>query len=77
MRPGYVLYRHPSPNDERDGWLNGYVIYVHGYRAPEFSLHKSKISECRNDSEYEELLCECADDMLQVEQDGALSFQRR
>lgn len=70
MRPGYTLYRHPTPNDERDGWLCGYRVARHGQLAPEFSLHKSRIEECKDDGEYEELLCESADDLMQAQQDG-------
>jgi hypothetical protein len=72
MRPGYSLVRHPTPSEESEGWRVGYRISVHGVLAPEFSLHKSRIQECVNDMEYEELLCECADDLLQAQRDNVI-----
>lgn len=72
MRPGYSIIRHPSTSDDRGGWLNGYRIAVHGQLAPEFSLHKSRIEECKSSVEYEELLCESADDLMQAYRDGVL-----
>lgn len=72
MRPGYELVRHPGPFDEKDGWRCGYLVARNGQLAPMFNLHKSKIEECRTDQEYESLLCESADDLLQARLDGAL-----
>jgi len=71
MRPGYTIVRHPGVSDDREGWLNGYRIAVRGTLAPEFSLHKSRIQRCATTAEYEELMCESADDLLAAKRDGA------
>jgi len=72
MKEGFELVRHPSPADEVEGWVVGYQLALNGKLAPMFNLHKSRIRECKNDVEYEELLCDSAAELMQAVQDGQL-----
>lgn len=70
--PVLEIIRHPSPSDEREGWLRGFQVAIDGKLAPMFDLHKSRIQECRNAAEYEQLLCESGIDLLQALSDGVI-----
>lgn len=72
MRAGFELVRHPPLTDTIDGWVVGYQLAVNGKLAPMFNLHKSRITECVNDAEYEELLCDSAAELMQAVQDNQL-----